>query len=254
LFPKTILITGASGAIGSALAVSYAGRDRMLVLHGRNVARLEEVARACEALGARTETKVFDLRDIHALITWMEDIVSRHAVDLAIVNAGAISTVCSVDHSEAWEDVERVLDVNVRAAMATVTVLVPHMRRRGMGQIALVSSLLAYAALPIAPAYSVSKAALKTYGETLRGPLARQGVRVNVVLPGFVKSNMSDQLPVPKPFIMSPEAAARRIQLGLARNEARISFPFPLNLGCWILSVLPPAVSQGVLALLGYRA
>jgi short-subunit dehydrogenase len=142
--------------------------------------------------------------------------------------------------------------VNVRAALATVAALVPHMRRRGSGQIALMSSMSAYFGLPAAPAYSASKAALKAYGEALGAWLAPQGVRVSVVLPGFVKSAMTDQLPVPKPFLMSPEEAARRIRRGLARNQPRISFPRALALACSVLSVLPPALSRRLLAALGF--
>ena len=248
--PGTILITGATGAIGSALALAYAAPGCTLVLHGRNAARLREVAQACEARGARAETRALDLQDVSALIAWLEETGSRHAVDLAIVNAGTIGIVRPGGKGEAWQDARRIADVNVRAVLATVTTLLPYMLRRGSGQIALMSSLLAYVGLPAAPAYSASRAAVRIYGETVRAPLARHGIRVNVVLPGFVKSDMSDQLPVSKWFMMSAESAARRIQRGLARNEARISFPWPLALACWSLSLLPPALSQRVLALL----
>ena len=248
--PATVLITGATGAIGSALALAYAAPACTLVLHGRNAARLREVAQACEARGARAETMVLDLQDVSALIAWLEETGSRHVVDLAIVNAATIGIVRPGGRGEAWQDVRRIADVNVRAALATVTTLLPYMLRRGSGQIALMSSLVAYVGLPVAPAYSASRAAVRIYGETVRAPLARHGIRVNVVLPGFVKSDMSDRLPVSKLFMMSAESAARRIQRGLARNQARISFPWPLALGCWCLSFLPPALAQRVLALL----
>jgi short-subunit dehydrogenase len=249
---ETVLITGATGAIGGALALAYATPGRTLILHGRDAARLRELAHACAARGARTETMALDLQDVNALVTWLEDAASRRAVDLAIVNAGTIAIARPDGKGEAWQDVRRIADVNVRAALATVAVLAPYMRRRGSGQIALMSSLLAYAGLPVAPAYSASRAAVKAYGEALREPLARHGIRVSVVLPGFVKSDMSDRLPVPRPFLMSAEAAARRIQRGLARNEARINFPLPLAVGCWLLSVLPPALAQRILVLLGF--
>jgi short-subunit dehydrogenase len=252
LHPETVLITGATGAIGSALALAYAAPGRVLVLHGRDAPRLDALARACEDRGARTETRAVDLRDTAALVAWLEGLASRRAVDLAIVNAGVMSSFHQESEGEGWQDIERVLDVNIRAALATVTALVPHMRRRGSGQIALMSSMSAYFGLPLAPAYSASKAALKAYGEALRGWLAPQHVQVNVVLPGFVKSPLTDRLSMPKPFLMSPEQAARRIQRGLARNQARICFPFPLALGCWMLAVLPPALSQRLLALLQY--
>ena len=251
--PNTVLITGATGAIGSALALAYAAPGRTLVLHGRNAARLQEIAQACKDLGAKVETKALDLQDTGALTAWLEELASRQQIDLVIVNAGAINVLRPGVKEEAWQDIRRVYDVNVQAALATVTVLLPQMHARGSGQIALVSSLLAWFGMPIAPAYSASKAALKSWGEALRGSLARAGIRVSVVLPGFVKSDMSDELRVPKPFMVSAEDAARRIRRGLERDEARISFPFPLNLGCWFLSALPPALSQSILALLGFH-
>ena len=250
-FPGTILITGATGAIGSALALAYAAPGCTLLLHGRNAARLRELAQACEARGARAETTALDLQDVNALIARLQETGSRHAVYLAIVNAGTIG-ILRPGQGEAWQDVKRIADVNVRAVLATVTALLPYMTRRGSGQIALMSSLVAYFGLPVAPAYSASRAAVKIYGQALREPLARHGIRVNVVLPGFVKSEMSDRLPVPKPFLMSAEAAARRIQRGLARNQARISFPLPLALGSWFLSVLPHALSRRLLDLLEF--
>jgi len=249
---RTVLITGATGAIGSALALAYASPGRALVLHGRNTARLDEIAQACKARGARTETKTLDVRDTAALMAWLDEVARRQPVDLAIVNAGTISVLRAGDKVEAREDVERVMDVNVRAAQATVNALLPHMQRRGSGQIALISSLLGWFGLPVAPAYSASKAALKNYGESLRGPLAAQGIRMNVVLPGFVKSDMSDELHVPKLFMVSAEDAARRIKNGLDKNHARISFPFPLSLGSRLLATLPASVQRPVLALMGF--
>jgi short-subunit dehydrogenase len=246
------LITGATGAIGAALARAYAAPGRVLVLHGRNEARLGEIAGACRRLGAEVETKALDVRDLPALAAWLEDVGARRAPDLAIVNAGAINVLKPGEAHERREDAERVHAVNVDGAIATVTALLPHMKRRGSGQIALVSSLLAWFGLPVAPAYSASKAALKNYGEALVGPLAREGIRVSVVLPGFVQSDMSDELKVPKPFMLTADDAAARIKLGLERGEARVSFPLPLALGARLLAALPPALAGRALALLGF--
>jgi hypothetical protein len=71
-------------------------------------------------------------------------------------------------------------------------------------------------------------------------------------MPGYVKSPMCDDMPGPKPFVWTPERAARVIQKGLARDKARISFPFPLNFGSWWLAVLPAAWSVRILRWLGY--
>ena len=250
--PQSILITGATGAIGAALARSYAAPGRALVLHGRNEARLREIAADCERLGAEVESKALDVREIPALAAWLDGVASRRAVDLAIVNAGAINVLKPGEAHERREDAERVHAVNVDAAIATVTALLPHMKRRGSGQIALVSSLLAWFGMPVAPAYSASKAALKNYGEALSAALAPEGIRVSVVLPGFVKSDMSDELKVPKPFMITADDAAARIKRGLERDQARISFPLPLALGCRIVAALPSAAAQALLKMLGF--
>jgi hypothetical protein len=61
-------------------------------------------------------------------------------------------------------------------------------------------------------------------------------------------------MPGPKPFLWTPQRAAKRIARGLKANKARISFPFPLNLGCWFLAVLPARVSVFILSKIGYDA
>jgi short-subunit dehydrogenase len=124
------------------------------------------------------------------------------------------------------------------------------MRARRRGQIALMSSLAAYYGLPVTPSYCASKAALKAYGEGIRRGLAPMGIRVSVVMPGFVESRMCREFPGPKPFLWPAARAARAIQLGLRADRARISFPFPLNLATWSLAVLPSSISGRLAALL----
>jgi short-subunit dehydrogenase len=248
-----VLITGATGGIGSALALEYAGPGCTLILQGRRTGRLAELAAMCEARGARVLTKTLDIRDRQALRSWLSEVCELLAPNLVIVNAGVNTDIGPQGGGERWEDVEALVDVNILAAFATVDTVLPAMRRRGSGQIALMSSLAGYFGLPLTPSYCASKAAIKAYGESLRGWLAPEGIRVSVVMPGYVKSAMCDAMPGPKPFLWTSERAARAIRRGLDRNAARISFPFPLNLGTWFLSVLPTDLSLRILAWLGYR-
>ncbi|HXS52287.1 MAG TPA: SDR family NAD(P)-dependent oxidoreductase [Usitatibacter sp.] len=246
-----MLITGASGGIGSALALEHAAPGRRLILHGRDEGRLGRVAARCEALGARVQTVVLELRHTERLREWASRLASDSPPDLLLVNAGVNSTPAP-DGAEPWSDVEAVLDVNVRSSVALVEALLPTFRARRSGQIGLVCSLAAYVGLPVRPAYSASKAALKAYGEGLRGSLAPFGVEVSVIMPGYVQSAMCDATPGPKPMIWSAERAAARIRKGLARNEPRIAFPWPLSAGLWLLSVLPPDLALAILRHAGH--
>lgn len=246
---ENILITGATSAIGSALAREYAAPGVRLYLHGRNAERLNEVAATCQARGAQVSTTLLDVRDFIALRAWLEALGS---LDLLVINAGMNTHIGSNGEMEPWADVEALLDVNLKAAMVIVQAVLPAMRARRSGQIALVSSLAGYFGLPVTPTYCATKAGLKAYGEALRGGLGPEGIRVNVVMPGYVKSPMCDDMPGPKPFLWSPERAAQAIRRGLARDKARISFPFPLNWGTWWLAVLPAGLSSRIVRWLGF--
>lgn len=250
--PARILITGASGAIGAALARAYAAPGVLLILHGRKLEALDRLAAECRRRGAEVECHAFDLRDIPRLRQWVREVDARHPVDLIIASAGMNIDLGPRGAGERWEEMETLLDTNVRAAMALVEAALPGMRARRAGQIALVSSLAAWFGLPVTPSYCASKAAIKAYGEALRAWLAPEGIKVNVVMPGYVKSPMCDGMPGPKPFLWTPARAAKTIRHGLTRDKARISFPFPLNWGAWWLAVLPAPVSIRIVRWLGY--
>ena len=95
---------------------------------------------------------------------------------------------------------------------------------------------------------------LVLFGTLAVGSPFLAAVAVNVVMPGFVHTPMSERFRGAKPGLMSPERAATLIRRGLERNRARIAFPRTLAWGMWWLSVLPPALSQRILSALGYGA
>ena len=248
---RRVLITGATGAIGAALAHAYSAPGVTLILHGRRPDVLAQVAGACAAQGATVQQYCQDVRDGQALQDWLTGL---GPLDLVIVNAGMNTHVGPDGAPEPWDEVEALLDVNLKASVRVAHAVLPAMRSRGRGQIAFVSSLAGYFGLPVTPSYCASKAGIKAYGEALRGWLAPEGIRVNVIMPGYVESAMCKAMPGPKPWLWSPERAARSICRGLARNQARISFPFPLNWGAWWLAVLPAAVSHRIVRWMGYGA
>jgi len=251
--PSTLLITGATGAIGSALAKAYAMPGTILILQGRNRNKLQELSLVCETAGAQVYKYEIDVRDIAAQKKWILEIDKQTPLDLVIANAGVNINTGADAAGESWEEVEILLNTNLYSTIALVHAVLPGMRERGSGQIALMSSLAAHFGLPITPSYCASKAALKSYGEALRGWLAPKGIMVNVIMPGYVESPMCQNMAGPKPFLLTPEKAAQIIKHGLEKNKPRISFPFPLNLGTWLLSVLPPVIAQRILIWMNYR-
>lgn len=249
--PKTILITGATGGVGSSLAEQYATSGKTLILFGRDAKRLERLAERCRSLGARVVTRVSDLRDRERFMAQLQAVCEQEHPELVIANAGVSST--ADNDGERWDAIEEVIEVNVLGTLATVQAVLPFMRRKGNGQIALISSLAAWYGLAVTPSYSASKAAIKNYAEALRCRVEPEGIDVNLVMPGFIVSRMSESVPGPKPFILSADQAALVIRRGLAANRPRISFPFPLAIGCWLLALLPPVISGRFLRLFSFH-
>ncbi len=252
-----ILITGASRGIGAALALEYANAGVLLGLLSRSISSLDPIdpiVSACEQKGAQVICANIDVTDTEVLQQWIAGFNEQYPVDLLIANAGVTSSIGTKGEAESWSAISNVLDTNLHAVIATIYPLIEPMRQRRAGHIAIVSSLSAYRGLPITPSYCASKAGVKVYGEALRGWLAEEGVKVSVICPGFVKSAMSDQFMGDKPFMLSAEKAAVIIKRGLDKNKARISFPFPLNFGTWLLALLPAAFADRILSLLSYGA
>jgi short-subunit dehydrogenase len=243
--PRSILITGASSGIGEALARDYAGPGVTLALSGRDRDRLAVVADACRAKGAVVEARAVDVTDRAVMEAWVEDADARAPLDLVIANAGISGGTSG--KGEGPLQTRRIFEINVTGLLNTVLPAIPRMQRRGGGQLALMSSAASFRGMPGAPAYSASKAAVRAYGEALRGALRPTGIRVSVICPGFVRSRMTDANPFPMPLLMDADRASRIIRRGLARDRARIAFPLPTYFVAWLLSTLPPALTDPLL-------
>lgn len=230
LQPKSILITGASSGIGAALASAYARPGVTLFLLGRNEARLNNVAENCRSLGASVEAIVMDVSHDNEMADMIKRIDLKSPLDLVIANAGVARN--HEDKAFARELVK----TNINGILNTVEPAVELMSERQAGQIAIVSSLSAFRALGGPPGYAASKAWGRLYGEALRGRLARKGVAVNVICPGFVSTPMTEKSDKDG---MSSKRASYIIKDGLSKNVARISFPQNMFLQTWWLSVLP---------------
>lgn len=252
--PTIILITGASSGIGAALALEYAAPGITLHLGARNSERLEAIAIAVRAAGATVRPMAVDVTDAEAVRRWVVAADESTPLDLVIANAGISAGTAGLAGAEPTEQVRAVFATNVDGVLNTILPILPRMTSRGSGQLALVASLAGYRGMPSAPSYCASKAAVKVFGEALRGSIHASGVRVSVVCPGYVRTPMTDVNDFPMPFLMDADKAARVIRLGLARDKARIAFPWPLAAAVWLLQALPPAWIDPVLRRLPGKA
>lgn len=243
--PKSIAITGGSSGIGEALAREYASPGVFLALTGRNRERLDQVAEACRNSGAEVATAVLDVRDSQALEAWLAGLDRNHPLDLVIANAGVSAGTGTF--GETAEQARTILSVNIDGVVNTCLAAAELMRPRHRGQIAIMSSLAAFRGFPGAPAYCGSKAAVRIWGEALRGMLRPQGLQVSVICPGYVVSPMTAVNDFPMPFIMEAGRAAGIIRRGLAADKARIVFPRRLFALVWLLSLLPPGWTDPLL-------
>lgn len=244
--PHHVLITGASSGIGAALARRYAAPDRRLTLTGRNIERLQAVADACRAEGAEAAVEAVDVTDREAVAVLIAEADAARPLDLVVANAG-ISAGTGAAGDEPPEQARRIFATNLDGVLNTVEPAVPRMVARGRGQIALMASLAAFRGFPGAPAYCASKAAVRVYGEALRGHLAERGVGVSVICPGYVESPMTAVNDFPMPMLMPADKAAAVVARGLAKNRGRIAFPFPLYAAVWLLATLPTALTDPLL-------
>ncbi len=240
--PSSILITGASSGIGKALAEHYAADGITLFLGGRNSARLTEIANRCSALGAEVHTWVGDVTDDEGMKQWIVASDEQCPLNLVIANAGVALGAARVEglHQAAIDS----FDANVVGMFNTVHPALERMSLRRPypvknAQVAVMSSVMGYAGMARSPAYSSSKAAAKHYGQALRGAFRAMGIGVTVICPGYVSTELTSRNTSPMPFVMSAEKAAGIIARGLAKNKARITFPWQMTLLARVVINLP---------------
>ncbi len=244
---KNILITGASSGIGAAVALECAKRGaRNLFLCGRNVERLEAVAADCRAAGdVNVKADVVDVTDEKAVTSWMEACDAIAPLERVFANAGRGAG------RESSENVRATFALNVGGVVNTVLPAIELFRaRKAGGQIVITASIAGYAPLQGCASYAGSKAGMKSWGLSLRGFLRPEGIKVNVVCPGFIRSRLTERNTCPMPFFMEAPKAARIIVDRVVRDIGLIAFPWPMRLAVWFLSLLPWRVAAFIGSLL----
>lgn len=230
----TVLLTGASGGIGHAIARTLAARGAELLLTGRRAEVLEPLAQE-----VRGRALAADLAE--------RDAVARLAaaageVDILIANA-ALPASGRVD-DYAPEQIDRALDVNLRAPIQLAKLLSEGMVRRGRGHIVFISSLSGKAASPGGALYSATKFGMRGFALSLREDLRAAGVGVSTIFPGFIRDAgmfAAARVELPKGVgTRTPDDVAAAVVRAIERNRAEVDVaPLSLRAGAAIAGLAP---------------
>ena len=220
---KTAWVTGASSGIGRELALLLARNGVRVAVTARSADKLGELCKLAPGLLAAPA----DVTDPAALKAAYERLRAELGVpDLAVLNAGVWDPMGAGDYTA--ERAHHSMQVNYLGIANCLELLMPDMIARKQGRITLVASVAGYRGLPKAAAYAPSKAAVISLAEVLKTDLARHGVGVSLVNPGFVETPMTKVNTFPMPYMITAEDAARRIVRGLEQGKFEIAFPWQL--------------------------
>jgi uncharacterized protein len=232
----TALLTGATGGIGGATARALGAHGVHLLLSARREAELTQLA---EELGARAI--VSDL-SVAADVDRLSAEALDAEVDVLIANAAHPATGMLSALSQ--EELDRILEINLRAPIALARVLAPAMVARGRGHLVFISSLSGKSAQPASSMYSATKFGLRGFGLALREDLRGTGVGVSVIAPGFIRdagmfARTGVSLP-PGVGTKSPQDVAAAIVRAIEGNRAEVDVaPLGLRVGAALASVVP---------------
>lgn len=231
---KTVLLTGATGGIGHAIARRLHAGGARLILTGRRTDVLEPLARE---LGA--QSLPVDLADRAAVRRLAEECAD---VDILVANAALPASGPVLSFSE--DELDRALDVNLRAPIVLSQVLGERMSARGSGHIVLISSLSGKAATQGSGIYSATKFGLRGFGAGLREDLRTAGVGVSVVFPGFISDAgmfADSGVQLPKGVGTStPEQVADGVADAIDRDRGEVDVaPLSMRLGAKFAGLAP---------------
>jgi uncharacterized protein len=237
---STALLTGASGGLGGAIARALHGRGARVLLNGRRADALEELA---AELGERAEVLSFDLAEPEAALALAE---RAGAVDVLVANAALPASGSVEDFTH--EEIDRAIDVNLRAPIQLTRALLPGMIERGRGHLLYVSSLSGKVASRRSCIYSATKFGLRGFASGVREDLHGTGVGVTVVFPSFIADvGMYAETGVKLPrgvSLISAEQVAAAVLRGIEEGRDEIDVaPLSLRAGVLASQVAPRAAA-----------
>jgi NAD(P)-dependent dehydrogenase (short-subunit alcohol dehydrogenase family) len=249
---KVAAITGGGCGIGRALAGQLAPLGCHMALIDINQGRLDEAARACARDGLAITTHVADVRDRDRMRTLAEEVVKVHGGVQILVNNAGVTAWGSLEEMS-FEDLDWVLDVNLKGVLNGCKFFLPYLRKEAEAHIVNVSSLLGLLGVRHQVAYCTSKYALRGLSEALDAELDGSSINVSVIHPGgvasnFVKDSRSADPDSKNKFAdlvaehsTKPDKVAARIITAIQKNKLRTRIGPDAFVGDWMKRAFPSA-------------
>jgi dehydrogenase/reductase SDR family member 7B len=228
---KKAWITGASSGIGEALVYEFVGRGAIVIISSNDSQGLERVKKSCTS-PSNVVSVPFDLSETSGIETLVEQQVKTLGQIDFLINIGGISQRSRIDETPLWLD-KKIFEINYFGTIALTKAVLPYMIQQRSGYIAATSSISGRFGFPLRSAYSASKQALHGFFETLYLENKENNIRVSVIIPGRVRTNISFHALDPDGKEhgkmdqgldkgISPEKAAKMIIRGIVRNKREI--------------------------------
>ncbi|MCX7803442.1 MAG: SDR family oxidoreductase, partial [Meiothermus ruber] len=227
---KVVVVTGGGSGIGRALVLRLLSKEARVAAVDLNAASLQETAQIAQA-AERLSIHVLNITQREAVEALPAEVMARHGVvDGLINNAGIIQPFVRVNDLD-YSAIERVMNVNFYGTLYMTKAFLPHLLQRPEAHIVNISSMGGFLPVPGQSVYGASKAAVKLLSEGLFAELLDTPVRVTVVFPGAVSTNITvnsgvairaaeGRQPAARP--LEPERAAQIIVEGMEQNRFRV--------------------------------
>ena len=251
---KVIWITGASSGIGEALTYAFAAQGANLILSSRNIDALERVKNNCANNHSDIHILPLNLSKLRTLNRKAKQALKIFGkIDFMIHNAGvalkdlAKNTDIEID--------KRIMNINYFSTVVLTKAILHSMEKRKSGHIAVISSVSGKFGVPKLSSYAASKHALHGFFESLRAETAKDNIKITMVVPGFVRTNITvnalkgDGTPYNKMMPvqekgMDPSKCARKIIEALLKNKEEVLIGGPEILGVYLNSLFPALFSK----------
>jgi len=237
-----ILITGASSGIGAEFARQYAQPKNELFLLARREEKLLELKNELIDRCNNITLIIVDVRDFELLQNKLREI---ETLDMVILNAGI-----SLGHTHVSiptiEEFKNLYDVNVLSQHAVLEVVLPKMQAQKSGKVVFISSLASLFSMPSSKIYSSSKRALNAYAEGIRYKYAKENIKVITILPGFVKSELTDKNDFNMPMLLDTDEGVRLMKNAIERGKEFYVFPLRFYLIIKLFNLLPSLLRQRI--------